>query len=116
MKFLRILLIAAVCATVPACASSGTNASASEREVTTVVVDNQALLDMTIYVLRGAQRIRLGVAPGLNKTRLTIPSGIVSGATSIRFLADPIGSNRTPISEEVTIGEGDEIGLRIPPS
>ena len=116
MKFLRVLLLAAVCAVVPACASSGTNAAASEREVTTVVVDNQALLDMTIYVLRGAQRIRIGVAPGLNKTRLTIPSGIVSGATSIRFLADPIGSNRTPISEEVTVGEGDEIGLRIPPT
>lgn len=115
MKTLRVLLLAAICVAAPACASSGNNAAASEREITTVVVDNQALLDMTIYVLRGAQRLRIGVAPGLNKTRLTIPTGVVSGATSIRFIADPIGSNRTPISEEVTVGEGDEIELRIPP-
>jgi hypothetical protein len=35
--------------------------------------------------------------------------------TSLRFLADPIGSNRTPISEEITVEVGDEVVLRIPP-
>ena len=115
MRTLKLLLVAAMCSVAPACASSNTNAAAAQREVTTVVVDNQALLDMTIYVLRESQKLRLGIAGGLQKTRLTIPTGIVNGAVSLRFIADPIGSNRSPVSEEVMISEGDEIGLQIPP-
>jgi hypothetical protein len=82
---------------------------------TTLRVDNQSLLDMTIYAIRGSQRVRLGIAGGLRVTTLTIPSSLVFGVTSMRFLADPIGSNRTPISEEITVAAGDEIGLLIPP-
>jgi hypothetical protein len=70
---------------------------------------------MNIYVLRGGQRIRLGTANGLTKTKLTIPRGIVSGTMTVRFMADPIGSNRTPVSEEISMNEGDEVGLMIPP-
>jgi hypothetical protein len=114
MKTLRKALFLAACLVVPACASTGANAS--REEAATVVVDNRALLDHTIYVLRGSQRIRLGVATGLQKTRLTIPNSIVLGATSLRFMADPIGSSRNPISEEINITPGDEIGLTIPPA
>ena len=114
MKTLRKALSLAACLVVPARASTGANAG--REEAATVVVDNRALLDHTIYVLRGSQRIRLGVATGLQKTRLTIPNSIVLGATSLRFMADPIGSSRNPISEEINITPGDEIGLTIPPA
>jgi hypothetical protein len=114
MKAFRKALFLAACLIVPACASTGANAG--REEPATVVVDNRALLDHTIYVLRGSQRIRLGVATGLQKTRLTIPTGIVLGATTLRFMADPIGSSRNPISEEINITPGDEIGLTIPPA
>lgn len=115
MKTAMTLLLAA-CFTLTACASSGTNASSVTHEPTTVVVDNQALLDMNIYVFRGSQRLRLGTATGLSRTRFTIPSGILSGITTLRFQADPIGASRSPISEEITINEGDEVGLKIPPA
>ena len=114
MKAFRKALFLAACLIVPACASTGANTSREEAAV--VVVDNRALLDHTIYILRGAQRIRLGVATGLQKTRMTIPSGIVLGATSLRFLADPIGGTRNPVSEEINVTPGDEIGLTIPPA
>ena len=110
-----IALLLAVCLVSTACASRKTTGSLDKPLPTTVVVDNQGVLDMTIYVLRGAQRVRLGIAGGLTKTRLTIPQGVVFGATSLRFIADPIGGSRNPVSEEITISEGDEIGLRIPP-
>ena len=110
-----IALLLAVCLVGTACASKGTTGSLDKPLPTTVVVDNQGVLDMTIYILRGAQRIRLGIAGGLTKTRLTIPSSVVYGAVSLRFLADPIGGSRSPVSEEIAISEGDEIGLRIPP-
>jgi hypothetical protein len=74
------------------------------------------MLDMNIYVLRSSQRIRLGTANALSTTRFTIPSYVVFGSTSLRFLADPIGSNRTPVSEEITVSAGDEITLMIPPT
>jgi hypothetical protein len=82
---------------------------------TRVVVDNQAFPDMTIYVLEGGRRVRLGLAGGNSKTTFTIPKYQVQTLTSIRFLADPIGSNRTPISESITVSPGDEVTLRIPP-
>jgi len=114
MRLLRKALFLAACLVVPACASTGANAS--REEPATLVVDNRALLDHTIYVLRGAQRVRLGVATGLRKTTLTIPAGIILGSTTLRFLADPIGGSRNPVSEEINISAGDEIGLTIPPA
>jgi hypothetical protein len=115
MKGLRKTLLLAAVLALSACASSGASAN-REQEQAAVVVDNRALLDHTIYVLRGSQRVRLGIATGLSKTRLTIPGGIILGATTLRFLADPIGGTRNPVSEEINIVPGDEIGLTIPPA
>ena len=110
-----IALLLAVCVLGTACASKQNTGSLDKPLPTTVVVDNLGILDMTIYVLRGSQRVRLGTAGGLAKTRLTIPAGIVAGSLTLRFLADPIGGSRSPVSEEITIHEGDELSLRIPP-
>jgi hypothetical protein len=115
MIAIRRMLLVAACVALPACASSGGNAAAADHPATTVLVDNQAFLDMTIYVLQGGQRIRLGTANALTKTKFRIPVGIVNGITTVRFLADPIGSNRNPVSDQLTVNEGDEVELRIPP-
>jgi hypothetical protein len=79
-------------------------------------VENQAFLDMTIYVYRSSQRVRLGTATGNSVTRLTIPANLIFGATALRFQADPIGGNRAPISSEITVAPGDEVVLTIPPN
>src|SRR4051812_12993308 len=79
-------------------------------------VENQAFLDMTIYVYRSSQRIRLGSATGNSVTRLTIPANLIFGATALRFQADPIGGSRAPISSEITVSPGDEVVLTIPPN
>ena len=115
MKALKKALLLAACFIMPACASTG-GATQREESQATVTVDNRALLDHTIYVLRGAQRVRLGVATGLRKTTLVIPGGLILGSTSLRFIADPIGSARNPVSEEIHISPGDDIGLTIPPT
>jgi hypothetical protein len=85
------------------------------QEPTTIRVDNQSYTDMTIYVVRGGQRVRLGMAGGLKATTLTIPSTLVFGSTPMRFIADPIGAGRGPVSDEITVKAGDEVGLIIPP-
>lgn len=78
-------------------------------------VNNQAFLDMTIYVYRSSQRVRVGVATGSSTTRMTIPSNLIFGSTPLRFQADPIGANRQPVSQEITVSPGDEVTLIIPP-
>jgi hypothetical protein len=81
---------------------------------TMLSVDNHAFLDMTVYVLNGAQRVRLGIAGGKSVTQLTIPPYLVRVPRSLRFLADPIGGGRTPVSEEIMVEPGDEVSLIIP--
>lgn len=85
-------------------------------ERTVVRVENLSFNDATVYVVRsGAQRIRLGLAGGNRTTVLTIPESLVRFPTPLRFLADPIGSNRAPIGNEITVSPGDEVVLQIPP-
>lgn len=81
---------------------------------TTLRVDNQAFLDMTIYVVQGGQRIRLGNAGGSSTTVLTIPSYLLFGSTTLRFIADPIGAQSLPISSDIQVSKGDQVLLTIP--
>lgn len=105
------LLIGAI---VTGCASAPRSEVDVINQTTTVTVDNQSFSDMTIYASRG-QRIRLGTARGKAKTVLTIPSSLVTGTSTLQFIADPIGSSRTSVSEEIHVSEGDSIGVTIPP-
>lgn len=114
MKLPQRLFVLAAAGFLAACAYS--RVPANPQEETTVRVDNQATLDMNIYVLRGAERIRLGTVTALSTQVLRIPKNIIFGATPLRFLADPIGSSRTPVSEEIIVTAGDQVTLRIPPS
>lgn len=85
--------------------------------ITKLEVDNQAFLDMNIYVIRdGGARLRLGTALGNATTTLTIPESVMlSGGTPLKFLADPIGSRRTSVSSSIVVNHGDIVTLRIPP-
>ena len=70
---------------------------------------------MVIYVLNGSQRVRLGLANGSSTRSFTIPKYLLIGAGPIRFLADPVGGSRTPVSEEISVQPGDTVTLTIPP-
>ncbi len=80
-----------------------------------VQVQNQGFSDMVVYAVNAGQRIRLGLATGHSTRMFTIPRHLIRGAGAIRFLADPIGGNRTPVSEEMTVNPGDLVTLTIPP-
>ncbi len=82
---------------------------------TTVRVQNQAFLDANVYVYRGGVRTRLGTVTANSTAVFTIPKSFVQPGTALRFLASPIGGQRQPVSEEVVVSPGDEVGLVIPP-
>jgi hypothetical protein len=81
-----------------------------------VRVENLGFSDMTIFVVRsGSERIRLGLAGGNRTTVLEIPAYLVQFPTPLQFLADPVGSNRRPVSEAITVSPGAEVVITLPP-
>lgn len=113
-RIARLPVLLLVLLGLAACATGG--APADPDEPTILEVDNQSTFTMTIYVLgEGGQRRRIGEAPSLSTARMTIPSTMIFGLTPLRFQADPVGSSRTPISNELTVTPGDTVVLVIPP-
>ena len=114
---IRSIAFALVLLGVAACnAFSRGSGNSGQNQPTVLQVDNQGFLDMDVYAVRGGQRVRLGIATGNSKTNFTIPPSLVSGLTPFRFIADPIGGNRTSVSQEITVTPGDTVVLMIPPA
>lgn len=97
-----------------ACSSTKRTADEPLGSKTLVRVENRNFYDMTIYVVHGASRIRLGTVTGNRTEVFIVPEYILTGPISIRFLADPIGGRRTPITQEMSIIPGQEVELIIP--
>lgn len=118
-----VVALAAVLAVPTACthnAKPDPNAFPEEQVgPTTVRVQNQGFLDVAVYVIRGSGsgvRSRIGTVSGNSTAVLVIPKTMVQPGTPLRFIANPIGGNRAPISQEILVSPGDEVGLLIPPS
>lgn len=99
-----------------ACSPRSAREDVAPGTAATLRVDNQAFLDVNIYVLRSGQRTRLGTVTALTTRTFVLPRTVVGTALRVQFLAAFIGSSRAPVSEEVLVWEGDEIELRIPPA
>ena len=78
-----------------------------------ITVHNSNVLDMTVYVLRNTQRIRLGMVTAGGEKTFTLSESLLVGAPLLRFIADPIGSPRSILIGELSIFPGDEIALYI---
>lgn len=116
MRVLLALTLAAGPLAMQACGGARQGPRGSE-PATMLQVENQSFLDMNIYlVTTGGARIRMGTATGNTTTSMRIPSTQVFGGTELRFMADPIGGNRTPVSQGITVFPGDTVRLIIPPS
>jgi hypothetical protein len=116
MRILRILPVLLVLAACSARDPDGGTPSPA-RGPATLEVENQGFYDMTVYVVDGVQRQRLGMARGNSVTMLTIPDRLVrGGAAPLRFLCDPVGGQGLPVSEEIVVQPGDVVELVIPPS
>lgn len=111
--------IVAMLATVAACshtARPGRDDNGPQLD-TRVRVENQAFLDMNVYVISDAGgRQRLGTVTGNTSQEFVIPAYIVGPANSVRFLVEPIGSNRAPISNSLSVQPGQTVTLTIPPN
>jgi hypothetical protein len=98
-----------------ACGGHQSDVSPQPEDQTTVEVQNQGFNDMVIYALDGTQRIRLGTVTGNSTRTFTIPEHLAGRGGTLRFLADPIGGSRSPVSEEMNVQPGDHVSITIPP-
>jgi hypothetical protein len=113
-RFLSLLLLLGA---VSACAGNRNRDPALRPCPTFVQIDNQAWLDMTIYVVEvGGSRMRIGSVSSTRTTTLRIPDGMVGPGRRLRFQADPVGSNRVATSFEINVEPGETIRLTIPPN
>jgi hypothetical protein len=113
-SFSRLLAVLAV-ASVLSCGGRAQGSSTSPDDPAMLQVENRGFSDMVIYAISGAQRFRLGLATGNSTKSFTIPRALLRGAGPLRFLADPIGGRRSPISEDIVVRPGDIVSLTIPP-
>lgn len=97
------------------CGHNPAPANGGEEATTHIRVENQNFLDMDIYVVptSGAQQ-RLGTVTGKSTATFVIPSRLMFGVSSLRFLADPVGSNARGISQEINVTAGDTVVMIIP--
>lgn len=99
------------------CRTGGAPSNADSGPATTTIdVQNNDFNDMRVYVVVNGQRTRLGIAPGLKTTVLTIPPYLISAGSTLRFVGDPIGGHRTPVSEEIVVSPGDQLVMVINPA
>lgn len=104
-----ILLIATV-----QCSGRARNAdSTTADEDVRVTVRNDAFWDANIYLLRGAERRRLGTANGNSSATFVVPRSMVFGLTELRFAVDWIGRSGGAASETIVAQPGDHIELVI---
>jgi hypothetical protein len=115
--YLRIpILIPALLVGSAACGGNPRPEAANPNQPAAVQVQNQSFTDMTIYaVSQSSERVRLGLAVGNTTQLFSLPAFLVGRGGTVRFVADPVGGNRTPVSEELSVEPGDTIGLTIPP-
>lgn len=105
------LLVSAISCSTP---QAQVDPSQPQPPKTTLEVRNQKPLDFTMYVADGTRRLRLGLVPGMSTRTFTIPHHMVEGRGSLRFQADPIGSETVlATDEELAVHVGDSVSLTI---
>ncbi|MDE0082070.1 MAG: hypothetical protein OXT72_05420 [Gammaproteobacteria bacterium] len=79
-----------------------------------IAVENNAYLDMHIYVIySGGLSRSLGMVTGLSKRTLVIPRQVIHTHSEIQLFADPIGGNQGYLSETMFASPGERIRFTI---
>ena len=109
------LVLALTAASAAACGAGGRPVRPGSETVTTVEVDNQNFTDMTIYLVNGGQRIRLGRATGKTRAVMRLPRGALTFPRELQFLAEPAAMRGASSTSRIWVSPGDRVNLTIIP-
>jgi hypothetical protein len=108
----RLALFSAI-ALLAACApAKGRSSSLAPAADVYVMVSNQNWLDIDVFAVRGASRIRIGQVTGSGSARLKIPANAIVGG-QIQLMADPIGSSERYVTEVITVAPDQRVELTV---
>lgn len=75
----------------------------------TLRVVNHNWLDITVFLLQGTQRERIGVATATTTTEFHVPLRQLAAGAEYRLFGDPVGSRETVRSETLHAQDGDVV-------
>jgi hypothetical protein len=84
----------------------------AESRETLLLVDNGHWANVTVYVMRGNARVRVGTVTTMSSREFVVPAIIVRSVVNLRLVADPVGAEPY-VSDAVLVGPGDLIEFRI---
>jgi hypothetical protein len=114
MSLRNNLAIAASALMIGACAPAVQQSAGNHSNPqATVAVRNDNWLDITVYLVRGVQRVRLGSVTSMSNAEFRIPQQYVLGVSDVTFQADPIGSRETYVSPPIQVYDGARVQLKI---
>ena len=109
-----ITLSAGACASAAGGSAAGPESGPySGQRGATVRVTNNNWATMTVYAVRGTSRVRLGMVNSMATQVFTLPRSVMAGASGLRLLADPIGSNRVFLTPAVYVSAGEAVQFDI---
>ena len=112
-RLLAVLFVAALGSA--GCVGKGRNAP-TPQENATVVVQNRAFIDVDVFALYGGSRARLGSVTANGTASFRIPAAVIGAGRDLRFMVDPIGSNRSGTSFNIYVRPGERVTLTVPPT
>ncbi|HEX8241877.1 MAG TPA: hypothetical protein VF541_00220 [Longimicrobium sp.] len=104
-----VLVLAAACGP----GRSGSQGPRPRVPRTMVHVVNRNFLAYTVYVSNGLQRQRLGTVQPVSSANMVIPVPFVQTATTLRFIADPIGSDAVGTTFNINVSPGETVQISI---
>jgi len=96
-----------------ACAGNHGAQNAPRVPRTVLHVVNRQFRAYTLYVNSGLQQQRLGTVQPVSSADLVIPSAFVQTPTSLRFIADPIGSDAVASTFNTNVSPGETVSISI---
>ncbi len=99
----------------PACSRTAPQSAADAAQAPTILrVENQSFYDMDIYMVRqGGDRVRIGSVSSQQTADLTIPSGLLFGLSTVRFIARPLAGPGAVVSQNSPVAAGDTVSMTI---
>jgi hypothetical protein len=79
----------------------------------TVIIDNDATLNVTVYAVQQGSRVRLGQVTALQREEFRLEPRHLTGTGMLQLMIDPLGSPRQYYSDRITVYEGDVVELRV---
>jgi hypothetical protein len=84
-----------------------------QRVPITLRVTNSNWSDVRIYLVRGAMWTRLGLVTTNSTVDFTVPTDLLSGATSVSLVANPVAGTGSWTTSLPVVAPGDEFELVI---